>query len=285
MKISRLFHWLYAFLMLLPVFFIGGRCLYTIFNQNAKDSYSGNVEYTETNATSLYNTNHLESNNDFIANNYYLLNFTSIIGNDSSFITLLNDVGENVLEFVSYSNNGYSYALDYANSKQYDFLLIYTNFNINNVILVGDSQFDDTSTEVRITHGTGVVNNYIIFKYLGVSNIEILENDFWTYFSEIPDNLNVWFITNDVIEVSTLDNAFEYSMNQLNEVPLFSWAKDSFLVVPFSYISGLFGIAISNPLNTLLSYWLSISIIWLTFDLVMYVPLLVHRWLDKGVVE
>ena len=35
MKISKLFHWLYAILMLLPVFYIAVRCGYVVLNQNA----------------------------------------------------------------------------------------------------------------------------------------------------------------------------------------------------------------------------------------------------------
>lgn len=42
---------------------------------------------------------------------------------------------------------------------------------------------------------------------------------------------------------------------------------------------------INDLVVMLLNYWCSISIIYLVFDIVMYVPLLAHRWLDKGVVE
>lgn len=34
-----------------------------------------------------------------------------------------------------------------------------------------------------------------------------------------------------------------------------------------------------------LTYWSCISIIWLVFDVFMYVPLLVHRWIDKAKIE
>lgn len=83
----------------------------------------------------------------------------------------------------------------------------------------------------------------------------------------------------------SLDNVFIESINNINSVSLFSWASSSFLVAPFQYISDLFGVPSGSPITTLLSYWLDISIIWLVFDLIMYIPLLVHRWLDKGIVE
>lgn len=34
-----------------------------------------------------------------------------------------------------------------------------------------------------------------------------------------------------------------------------------------------------------LTYWTCISIIWLIFDLLMYVPNLVHSWIDKAVIS
>lgn len=82
-----------------------------------------------------------------------------------------------------------------------------------------------------------------------------------------------------------LDTMFIDSVNQLNTIPLFSWALTSFLAEPFQYIADLFGMSTTSPFITLLSYWLDISLIWLVFDVIMYVPLLVHRWLDKGIIE
>ena len=41
----------------------------------------------------------------------------------------------------------------------------------------------------------------------------------------------------------------------------------------------------SGIIIILLTYWTCISIIWLVFDVFMYVPLLVHRWIDKAKIE
>lgn len=49
-------------------------------------------------------------------------------------------------------------------------------------------------------------------------------------------------------------------------------------------VFGLSGESISY-VSMLLSYWTCISIIWLVFDVFMYVPLLVHRWIDKAKLE
>lgn len=55
----------------------------------------------------------------------------------------------------------------------------------------------------------------------------------------------------------------------------------------YGYITALFFDSgnINNLVIMLLNYWTSISIIYLVFDLFMYIPLLVHRWLDKGIIE
>ena len=90
---------------------------------------------------------------------------------------------------------------------------------------------------------------------------------------------------NSTLVVGNLEDIFIDSVNNINTLPLFSWAKNSFLCQPFTYITNLFSMDSTNPIITLLSYWLNISIIWLVFDIVVYVPLLVHRWLDKGIIE
>ena len=90
---------------------------------------------------------------------------------------------------------------------------------------------------------------------------------------------------NAIVNGVGLDNIFIDSVNNINTLTLFSWASTSFLVAPFEYIANLFGVPSGSPITTLLSYWLDISIIYLVFDLIMYVPLLVHRWLDKGIIE
>ena len=66
MKVSKLFHWLYALLMLLPAFFVGGRMAYTIFNKNAKDSYSGANGYS---IQYKYETNEIETLEDLKTGN------------------------------------------------------------------------------------------------------------------------------------------------------------------------------------------------------------------------
>lgn len=47
---------------------------------------------------------------------------------------------------------------------------------------------------------------------------------------------------------------------------------------------GMSGTA-ANTICSGLTYWTIVSIVYLIFDIIMYVPLLVHRWIDKAVIE
>jgi len=255
MKISKLFHWLYAFVMLLPVFAIGVTCGYAMFNKNAYQSYSGN---------NTIQTNYLTNINDFELNNTYyfnsrnytdLTNVTATTNQERIYL-------DNVYVISSYLSNDF----DIENTRSVGFyklsntnILIYLYDNDNNLI---------TSMQSN--------QNYINFSF--------------NYLSNTLNNNSLFEYTNMFYSISNLqghyiDNVFYYSVNKVTQSNLFNWAYDSFLVAPFSYIVGLFSMPTNSPVVMLLSYWLAISIIWLVFDLVMYVPLLVHRWLDKGVLE
>lgn len=250
MKISKLFHWLYAFLMLLPVFFVGGRVAYTIFNKNAYESYSQKQVANQT-----------------------LLSSTASLGENLNY----------KIKFTRYNN---------VFSGQNSARVYYTDIDIDWTAYGAPSGYNyDAFQTYKTPHGNPFfylylyVNNTNVYTFWNVENLLNLEFDI-TITSNITLNGNeVFYVYNNFTENQTLDNAFTYSMNEINENVLFSWAKTSFLVTPFSYIGNLFGVPSTSPIITLLSYWLSISIIWLVFDLVMYVPLLVHRWIDKGIVE
>ena len=66
MRISKIFHWLYASVMLMPICAIGVKCLYTTFNPNAKDSYYGET-------INQVNYTNVDQNNFQVNNKYQLL--------------------------------------------------------------------------------------------------------------------------------------------------------------------------------------------------------------------
>ena len=86
-----------------------------------------------------------------------------------------------------------------------------------------------------------------------------------------------------MLDTTNYYDVFYNAVDNVRDSVLFSWCNTSFLSTPITYISNLFGMPQNSPIITFLSYWLNISIIWLVFDVIMYIPLLTHRWLDKGI--
>ena len=261
MKISKLFHWLYAFVMLLPVFAIGVTCGYAMFNKNAYQSYSGLNENTESNI--IVNTI-----NDFdYTKTYY-------IGN--SRLTETNTGGERstgyfLLDSVEVIQNNTSYSNDVI--EQFERIYFYISNNTINIY----ANFYIGSTAYSLN-----TNNTFLFKVniRGITGGDTsITNLNWT----LSHSNSLYYI--DYFTYQQIDNVFYYSVDKVTQMPLFNWAYNSFLSAPLVYIVTLFSIPANHIVVQLLSYWLAISIIWLVFDLIMYVPLLVHRWLDKGVLE
>lgn len=255
MKISKLFHWLYAFVMFLPVFAIGGTLLISTFNMSAKQ---------ETEITYKYETNEVNNYTDLVEGNIYKVDLIDsyIFGADGncSSIYIFNVVDEDNEPYPSIiiEDNGY---IDYSFSNQ------------NNVKRISYDLAGYGGNSFILTDNSKVYVVYTNTEYQSQEIIEALEE---SDYSPI-----------DSIETNNLDSqeVFYNAVDKVTESSLFSWSYNSFLVAPFSYIVALFGMPTNHVVVELLSYWLAISIIWLVFDLVMYVPLLVHRWLDKGVLE
>ena len=176
---------------------------------------------------------------------------------------MFNDLTDNTF-------NGYLYYYSYyTSSGEY-----WTNYLIlvcgDNVITIGD-MFEYLVIENAIIQ---FVDESTLYNF--INNYAIEQTPIFSYCDK-----NVI----ESVEQKNVSNTFYDSIDSVVQSPYFSWAYDSFLVAPFTYIVSLFSMPTNSPVVLLMSYWLAISIIWLVFDLVMYVPLLVHRWLDKGVLE
>lgn len=244
--------------MLMPIFAIGVKCLYTTFNPNAKDSYYGETinDSTQTN----YQPQNLSLNKEYYLTNVLLPNndYPSMVSSSNLFSVILLETDNPNLE--PFLNVG-SYMRFYRGTGNVGSNTQYSVYFSNNV------NFDNS-----VTYGisTTYTNKLLINSYTW--NIST------TYEFE-P------FYTIEYNDYSYIDNVFYYSVVQINNEPLFSWAQSSFLSQPLLFITNFFGVPSTSPILTILCYWFSISVIWLVFDAVMYFPLLIHRWLDKGVIE
>lgn len=248
MKISKLFHWLYGFLMMMPIFAVGVTCLVNVF----KESKEVDIIYK-------YQTNDVNTESDLIVGNIYHLD-----------MILDNSFDENIIfktiEIINIRQ-------DNINSTH----IVNQNNTLLQVVKVANSnsiRIRNDSNGLRTLDYAIPDNNLVCdFVYNGIYNLNV---------ANISECENIPIET---IEQINKNNIFYYAIDKVKDDNLFKWASDSFLSEPFKYITNLFGMPNDSVVILLLSYWLDISLIWLVFDLVMYMPLLVHRWLDKGVLE
>lgn len=68
-------------------------------------------------------------------------------------------------------------------------------------------------------------------------------------------------------------------------IPTFGGLSSTVNGVYVYLIEDMFNIVNASLISSLLTYWTIISIVYLIFDVFMYVPLLVHRWIDKARLE
>ena len=263
MKISKLFHWLYALVMLLPIFAIGVTCGYAMFNKNAYHSYYGETinEELRVQVEASDTINNVDT--------YYL--DTANLDYDYSTDFYCSIYVEN-LEIVE---NGTLASDEITKFNDNDIVrLLFTN-NDHNYRQIEVYKVNPNNASGSWLMAINLSQRYCILKF-NINNITIP--------SQYTFNNN-WLYTIEYNKNSFVSEVFYYSVDRVKEAPIFSWAYNSFLAVPIVYITSLFSIPSTHLVVELLSYWLAISIIWLVFDLIMYVPLLVHRWLDKGVLE
>lgn len=80
-------------------------------------------------------------------------------------------------------------------------------------------------------------------------------------------------------------NSFCNVLNMVMSNSLFSWVSNSIVYTPFSYIANVFNMSANSPIIALLSYFLVITVIYIVFDVLVYIPNLFHRWIDGGSLE
>lgn len=253
MKISKLFHWLYAFLMFLPITFILPTLAYYGFNDNATAQ-----EYTKEEPI-YYQSNEVNNVTDLLPNHiyYWTDNF-----NDPTLYE-----NDRVVLRVSYFSG-----IGYLNNRSY--IYITSQGNASLVYYLDDT---NVSRWFNITNTQGDIviysTNFGSGSYTSFANsFEETDTKLVSGYEEVTYTMGITESVNQAI-IDTFD------------LPMFSWATNNVLVAPFSSICSFFGIASTSVLIKYLYYWLTISVIWLVFDVLMYIPLLVHNYIDKARIE
>lgn len=80
-------------------------------------------------------------------------------------------------------------------------------------------------------------------------------------------------------------NSFCNVLNMVMTNSIFAWVSDSIVYTPFSFISNVFNMPVNSPIIALLSYFLVITIVYIVFDILVYIPNLFHRMIDGGSLE
>ena len=290
MKISKLFHWLYACVMLLPLVVAP---VYAIFmhrhNVTNYEVQTGGYEVTE-----KYTTNEVNDFGDLVVGNIYHIDYFYIT--DSS-LDMDSVFTINILKALNV------YLGSNGTLVEYD--INYYDSSVDNCIVFGfefinSSEYFLLDTYFSNTHGYAeVFSDY-------VEELEIVDIDFY-----IPDSNSlasfVHFCTyvdfggtisssdfqvydyqyNEGLTYNDTDigSQFVYSiylpLNKYFNVTSFLGLNNLYSWINTNVFSGTAPLGF-NIFYMLLSYWLLVSIFWLVFDVVMYVPNLAHRWLDKG---
>ena len=208
-----------------------------------------------------YNTNDVNTINDVVEGNIYKLDLsTSPLPQTNQALLRASDV---YVDDINYNSDYY-----YNNEPNRQFRLVFN------------------------TNGSFAINFYLNGAYSSTpfsKNINDIENIYFVYISDLNSNYLDYVEISDFNEIKGVEthnvsaqDVFYNSLDNVANSPLFTWAKNSFLGVPVSYLGGIFGLASNSVINILLCYWVAISIIWLMFDVLMFVPMLVHKSIDKA---
>lgn len=303
MKLSKLFHWLYASLMFLPLLVIP---IFAIYTRNESNTFENNIELqVEQNKVVDFNQYVLMEDNtrsDSVwsittdSNNYAEVSFTSIPSNlyprlwisnnnfnlgdkiyiKTNTITTYSKIGvrghkaDNTLDYITWYNRVVSLNADYdyidmyvsflTDSDAFNFSSYFNLFNFTQMFGVGNEptieQFN-TWYDSFYSYNTGEKQLLKTGVYETLNNTDIGSQFLYSVYQPINDYFNI--------------------KDWMNLGGLYDW----FLLNIFN---GSNSIVIPIVFN-LMVYWLAVSFIWLIFDVLMYVPNMIHKMLDKARLE
>lgn len=263
MKLNKLFHWLYFCVMALPLVVAPIFAIYS-HRHTLTEQTTVDIQYK-------YQSNEVNNFDDLIEGNVYNLD--------------LNNANYDLIDFsfVLVSGEIYCESISYIEMDEY-YVGYRTPYNLYKEDVFGSLSFlryDDLS-----------ILGYFDFDYISSYNavIQLLHiNEFgsftdvaslfsYTDYNEV-ESVTVNDSSSDIMSVfvnnyaEVINKYFNYD-NAFNFGGLYTWLNTNFF-------SG------NAPLGFfifwhLLIYWLLTSLLWLIFDVLMYVPMLVHRWLDKA---
>lgn len=230
------------------------------------------TEQTTVDIQYKYQSNEVNSIDDIVVGNIYNFDINNAVYDiiDFSFVLVSGEINCRSISYVEFSDYYFSYEVPYNLYREDAFgtLSFLPYDDISSVLGYFDfDEIESYSSVIQIIH----INEFgsstdvtTLFSYTDYNEVEsVTVND------SSSDIMSV-FVNN---YAEAINKYFNYD-NAFNFGGLYTWLNTNFF-------SG------NAPLGFfifwhLLIYWLLTSLIWLIFDVLMYVPMLVHRWLDKA---
>lgn len=267
MKISKLFHALYASLLLAPLVAVGVSCSTVLFNEKVAPSVD------EVTISYKYETN--DPNDDLVDNNiYHLVVDTS----NASFRDCI--IASNYLYDYTFDLSLESQAVDFGafmvEIGKVEITYTFVNFNTFETIDLYSERTEGKTYTFDFVYNEPV-DSEIGFNFFS-SGVTISSFDY----SSISSSYIISSVSYSP-STSSVQDIFYTSLDKVFSFSAFSFANSGVAHDAVSSATSLFGVESVSPINSYLTYWLDISLIWLIFDVVMYVPQTLHNLIDKAV--
>lgn len=230
---------IYGFLLFMPLLAIGVTCAYAIFNKNAYHSYYGET-INESKNIYLENNSQLISNKNtlYMENNYFL-------GTERSGTITYQNVS---LKSGNFANNTPENIAIILSSNR---LYLYRGTSIT-------FYDDNNNTSFLMSTINGVILEFVNIQSTPNSNIAPA-----FYYIQYNDN-------------SFVSEVFYYSIDKVQESPLFNWAEDSAIYTGMTKTCN--ALNITTPfIPLLLTYWLIISVIYILYDIILVILHIFHK--------
>lgn len=301
MKISKLFHYLYAALCFLPLLVIPAFMLAVRSDNNYQPITISTSGYEIRNK---YETNNINTLDDLQINKVYHLDEFNVYGDDSSYqidLCLLSfdeisfnydadliELNDYVFESYNSNDDNYIYTFFVFSDLSQDF---YFNCSNSNAYIQGWFQYEAPIWDVMFTIydvDFYIPNNYSL-TYFKAYYESLIEN----YDESLPSSSDFQSLE------YVYSEGIVYNDTDIGSQLLYTCYVTTDKYMNFDEVLNLGAISDWIEINVFnnnvpliwtiiwhyLDYWLLLSIFWLCFDVLIYVPQLAHRWLDKASLE
>lgn len=254
---------IYGFLMFAPLLAILTSCAYTIFNRNAKETT--NIEYYE------YQTNEIDitsqdPKSQIISGNVYKVNLQ-----DSSFTTT--------------STNALVIGACYVVKNN-----VYYNYNKLQQYRLSNFRYNATVNHILFSV-LGYVNENTVSNVGGFNNENLLADELYIVPNELTDRTQL--INSKILSISDKTrfniknikqdkavNNIYYAMNQIEQEPIFNWAKNNDIYKGIKEVCDKMSIT-NTFYPMILSYWLIISTVYFIYDIILIIFHILHNSIHK----